>query len=1024
MLLRTPRCAGRGPGRRVWLVWGGLAGLLITAATSRAQSDLNPRTYPGRAYYLAVGQIAEGEYRDALRSFNAELRGALKTTDSRWIDSICHHTMMGECFLRLGRFQDALDQYNAALSLYLAYSDWMVRVQFPPTIAPSPGLARAVAPWGTSTRPVQPGQFPNTMLVGQGRVNQTDVVQRGGVVQQAILFRINAVEIVRSTALALSRRRELLGPLAKHDRLTGELVAAISRRPGPPNHWSEAWIDLLLGLAYAGADNAAVAQQHLVRSLVVAGRYDHPLAGVALLELGRMALEANDHDAAAGFFEEATYSAYRYEDLLSLVEAFRLGQQSHLMAGRQGVYPPLAAAQAWAESKRLRELDVELLLDTAENLAVLGQAQQAQGLLTQARGVMGRRDLSQGVMASRWAYLSALVARELGNSKAAGESLRAALASGMSTRLFQIGLTHSRYRNGAITPRVAVDLYQELLGDPTPQQWRRNPQETLTVMTFPHRPVYEGWFEALLERKDVHAAIDVADLARRHAFHSTLPLGGRLLALRWILEAPLSMLPPNAVLQRNDLLARNPQFAAMSAQARRLRDRLEVTPPPLDGEPADEQSLAAMSQWESISHSQEQWIQAWALRREPSDLVFPPLRPAKEVAEQLPGGHVLLVYLAVGERLHGFMLNNRDYRAWTIDSPATLHRSISQWLREMGNYEQNRELDLATIQSVAWKVAARQVRDLLFGGLKIDLAQGVEELTIVPDGWLWYVPFEALPLGDGDDAEPVISRVRVRYAPTVGLGFTPASSQNRSGRTAIVAGRWFPRETALSSEEVARRIAAATANAVSLRSPLPAPSPIVAPLVDRLVVLDEIEPRAPYDWAPIPLDRPPAAGALSEWFPLPWGAPRAVILPGFRTPAENSLKKKGALPPGSELFLASCGLMSCGAETVLVSRWRTAGQSSVDLVRELIQELPHLPAADAWQRSVQLAMARPLDPQLEPRVKRWETIDAPTAAHPFFWAGHLLAVRGRGAAETGEQDLEPDVQEPAAVKFQAAAETQ
>ena len=230
-----------------WLI----AWLLASPAESSAQSNFTSQTYPGPGYYLAVGQIAQGEYRDALRTFNSELRGALKTTESRWIDSICHHTMMGECYLRLGIYGDALKQYDAVLGLYLTYSDWMVRVQFPPTIAASPGLTRSAAPWGSSSRPLQPGQFPNTMLVSQGRVDQTDVVRGGGVVQPAMFFRINAVEIVRCTALALMRRRELLGPLCQHDRMTAELVSAISRRPAPPNHWSEAWIDLLLGLAYS-----------------------------------------------------------------------------------------------------------------------------------------------------------------------------------------------------------------------------------------------------------------------------------------------------------------------------------------------------------------------------------------------------------------------------------------------------------------------------------------------------------------------------------------------------------------------------------------------------------------------------------------------------------------------------------------------------------------------------------------------------------------------------------------------------
>ena len=46
--------------------------------------------------------------------------------------------------------------------------------------------------------------------------------------------------------------------------------------------------------------------------------------------------------------------------------------------------------------------------------------------------------------------------------------------------------------------------------------------------------------------------------------------------------------------------------------------------------------------------------------------------------------------------------------------------------------------------------------------------------------------------------------------------------------------------------------------------------------------------------------------------------------------------------------------MSTGVRTILISRWRPAGQSSFDLVREFAQEVPHTSAAEAWQRAVQI----------------------------------------------------------------------
>ena len=129
---------------------------------------------------------------------------------------------------------------------------------------------------------------------------------------------------------------------------------------------------------------------------------------------------------------------------------------------------------------------------------------------------------------------------------------------------------------------------------------------------------------------------------------------------------------------------------------------------------------------------------------------------------------------------------------------------------------------------------------------------------------------------------------------------------------------------------------------------------------------------------------------------LPWGGPEQVVLPGFHSSAENSLRGGG---DGNELFLSTCGLMAAGARTVLISRWRTGGQSSYDLMREFIQELPHTPAADAWQRSVLLLSESELVPDREPRVDP-EGLDAPlTGSHPFFWAGYVLVDTGAAPKE-------------------------
>jgi hypothetical protein len=232
-------------------------------------------------------------------------------------------------------------------------------------------------------------------------------------------------------------------------------------------------------------------------------------------------------------------------------------------------------------------------------------------------------------------------------------------------------------------------------------------------------------------------------------------------------------------------------------------------------------------------------------------------------------------------------------------------------------------------------------------------------------------------------------------------------------------GRPYAETADAAGATTVERLAKVVADAVTLQSPLPAPSPVVASLLGGLIVFEDIDAGDPYLWAPIALDRPPALGSLRNWFALPWGGPRDILLPGYHSAAENGLKGRRGAAAGDDLFLSVCGLMACGGRTLLMSRWATGGQTSIDLVREFVQELPHTRAADSWQRSVQLCRLHPIDADLEPRIKRFDVEAAPPAEHPFFWSGYLLV--DTGAEPPSADEPEPKVDQAPVLKFKQPA---
>ncbi len=319
-------------------------------------------------------------------------------------------------------------------------------------------------------------------------------------------------------------------------------------------------------------------------------------------------------------------------------------------------------------------------------------------------------------------------------------------------------------------------------------------------------------------------------------------------------------------------------------------------------------------------------------------------------------------------------------------------------LRDMGHYQQNHEVALKDLIDTRWKQSAKQMLEMLLKGSPADFTQAFDELVIVPDGALWYLPFEALQVKAEGQLQPLVARFRLRYAPTLSLSMPRGSGGNPTASTAVVVGKLYPRDEDAVARNAFDQLAAVVPGAVALRSPPPAPSSVYRSLFQRLVVLDDLvlsEPD-PYGWTPAPIDRGKVGGSLGDWLALPWGGPDVIVLPGFHTAAEDALKRVHKGPPGNDVFLSVCGLMANGARTLLLGRWRTGGQTSFDLVREFTQELPRTSPADAWQRAILLTAGSRLNLDAEPRVKHARGRRCPDPeGEPSVLLGRLYACRLR-----------------------------
>ena len=968
--------------------------LVLAMGALTAQAQQGDATKPPREYYFSFAAYNDGDYQDAARGFRSAARAGIRSTEGLWVDSICYHTMIGECFYQMGDNAKALEQYDFALKLAVFHINWMLRIEFPDLIEPSASTVQATINWGVKQRPTRLGRILDVMYSLQGRMDNQAVLERtGGPVMVPELYPLNVKEIVRCTALAIYRRHQIMGPLCQYDPFTSQLVAALARRPTRPNHWSQGWISCQLGLAYAAAGKTEQAVSELTKSLALAGQYDHDLTALGLLKLGELAFGQGQYTNAASLFLESTFAAAAFDQFHLMREAFRWGLVTHFVSGQKGVYPPLERASAWAR-RDSRALQAWLMLLLAENYAAIGNTAQATRALTQVRQATGTRDMRDGELGAYFNYQTAVVDFQGGNLTGGTKALSLAMGfmKASSRRLFQINLADRFYVSGAFSQRVADDVYSDVLREPTSADWGVDPMETLAVVLTPHPLPIQHWFDVAMQRKDYEKALDISDLLRRHRFYSTLPVGGRMLALRWVLEAPDGLLDQKSLLQRQDLLGRYPIYAQLSAQAAATGKKLEALPiVPEDPEVAREQNKL-LEQLAQISMKQEAAIQDLALRREPSNFVFPPHFSAKEIQQGMAEDQLALAYMLSDAGLTAFAVTKDRITAWQIEKPAELHKKVGDFLKQIGLTGNRYGVDPAVLLDDSWKATSAQLLQQLTDNADAAAWGPYRELIIVPEGFLWYVPFEALHLKVGGGSQPLLSRLRVRYAPTLGLINSAAQPRKPKAETVVVTGQMYAGQDRQVTTDAYKEIDAVLPNSSQLADRLPAPAAIYSSLLDRLIVLsDQQQSRGVYAWAPMCIDRDRAGNSLSSWLALPWQSPAEVVLPGFHTAAENALAKGG---DGNEIFLAACGLMATGARSILISRWPVAGQSTYDLIREYVQELPYASAAEAWQRSVQLARQHPIDPALEPRLKAADLQADLTADHPFFWAGFALIDTG------------------------------
>ncbi|MFM7136037.1 MAG: CHAT domain-containing protein [Planctomycetota bacterium] len=976
-------------------------------------------TVPGPGYDLALAALAAGDYPAAVELAEREYRGSAKIGADRWIDSIAAATVLGESLYETGRFREAVARYEEALALAATHANWLLAVRFPPQQL-QPLRRPRVATWARSKRNATPSTLPDTMTIRQQGADPQDVLQRGGVLTAPYERPIRPQEVIRSLVIATYRTGSLLGELGRENPILDQATRTLARRPAPPNHYSQSWIDIALGTASWAQGKPQQAQPLLVRGLLAGNQFDHPLTAWGLIVLGRIALDADRAQEALTYFEEATITAADYGDARALEEAFGLLWTAHRLSGGKGaaaaIPPAVDATRAGPVALRAR-----LLAMQAESLAAAGDARGATAALDAIDGRLLASSAGEGTLGGIAGYAAALAAYGRDAATGDAEIARAlAIARSRSPRLFQTELLVELLRAGSslVPDRQAEVLFTSWLTDPPARDFAADPLGTLAVVTAPRAAAFDTWV-AVAGRRGEEPTLAAAEATMRHRWTAAQPLGGRRASLTRFLMADERLLDPAEVARRKAIIAGRPGLDRLLTRIVQLRGNLAAAvaaaPPPAD------QAAAAIAgdpaEWLEYATAAGELRQVVATLAAGSVAVpaFPPLTPSAEIRRRLEPGQALLSFHWTASGLFGALETRDRLVAWQVKQAAGLPDEIRTLAKELSLHERSAAVGVDRLVAGDWRGSAARIERMLFENARgVSLAEGIEELVIVPDGWLWYVPFEILPVASnraGDDRRPLREVCRMRYCPTRSLAvlrFEPHSG----GGTGLLLGRMSRGEKREAALATAGDMTAGIAGVVVLEPAASGPPPVLAAsLCDTLVVYDElVPPGLDASWPLLSAVGPRPGITLADWLAPPPKRPRQVILPGVQSAMAGGLLKPPARP-GEDLFLPAVDLIAAGGHTVLMSRWRSGGAVATSLVQEFLRETTgqdSLPAAEAWQRAVDVVAPERPDLDREPRLKRSADADLADARHPLLWAGPVLIDCGQGVyADAADPGVPP-----------------
>jgi tetratricopeptide (TPR) repeat protein len=969
-------------------------GCLVLSSPLLAQpvSDL-----PRAEYYVARELFGIGRTLEASDGFQTALNRARRVGEQRWVDSIPPLIMLGECYYQQGNLAMALEQYDAALLLALANPGWIDQVDVQAEQLAELESTKRVN-WLPKSRSTKTVVVPSGLQLSIDPTQAQSTPQGGVVAPVSVITQLDVTEVLRTMSIALMRRWELLGPLAKHSPLAAPLDAMFARNPMQRVPWLTASWSILRGVSSLGS-NARVDARQLVREgTLIANQADYYLSPQALMVLGKLDARAGNYPDAMVSFQDAALLAAQFEQLAVVAEALHELTACAAASGRLDLLDPLQRIATWA-NKKSSSVQAAALIGAGELAVYAEDFVMSDKLLRQAAVVVRGREVSLPRAQALLAYTTSLLAfgqnrRGLGLSNL---ELALKLARGSATTgavvesVFQTQLTLNLLASNALTAVAAESILAETLAEPSERDWQLSPLEVLAELTTARDPAFIRLLELAIARgAQADELVQLMDRTQRQRLYESLPLGGRLMAWRHALGGQPGQLQPEDRKVVEAALKRYPTLLASGQRIESLVTQLRQAPLPLDERKLSADAKKAYLELEELSTQFESQLAFLSLQRRHLGRVAPPAASLPNIQQQLDSGDMVIAFVMGGQQVYAMAIRREQTHVWQVSEPAKLDAALAALLAEIGLVRAGKPSvpDEVTTPTAAWRATAEKIASQLFPAEVHTMLNSSQRVILVPHDRLWYIPYEMLPhTAQGGSAAWIVQRA-VTYVPTLGSIELAFGTRPALQRSVGIVGSFFaldPPSNDAAANAIARSVPDSTLILLSQKLSVAAPNWLKL-ATDQLWVASPIESgENGWEAAVLPLGKPLQAH-IGLWFETPRTSPAIVALPGL-TP----VLKQGKMGRGNDIFLPVCAMLFSGTKTACISRWPVGGGSTKVFLQRELEELQTDRPSAALRRSVlalwteQFLLAD--EPLLLPAVK--ESAPLVPGNHPLLWSGYM-----------------------------------